>query len=232
MQEMWLLGGEDPLEKEIATHFSILAWEILWMKSLVGFSPWGHKRIRLDSAIKQQQWHQDMFLFLMQINGGPLAIKESPNLSFGRSLIEKRQPTSVFLPGKPRGQKDLDGLQSMGLQRVRQDWATNTFTFIGKIEAMAPVPVSSSPWGALVAGQAGWPWGWLGEAFVSGVPGIEKSQGAHLFSRTKPINLLTHLDCTSGSCLSPGRAGDEKCSRTEYWSFGGCWVSTEVLRKY
>ena len=24
------LGGEDPLEKEMATHFSILAWEILW----------------------------------------------------------------------------------------------------------------------------------------------------------------------------------------------------------
>ena len=24
------LGGEDPLEKEMATHFSILAWEIPW----------------------------------------------------------------------------------------------------------------------------------------------------------------------------------------------------------
>ena len=24
------LGGEDPLEKEMATNFSILAWEILW----------------------------------------------------------------------------------------------------------------------------------------------------------------------------------------------------------
>jgi len=30
MQEMWIqsLGGEDPLEKEMATHSSILAWEI------------------------------------------------------------------------------------------------------------------------------------------------------------------------------------------------------------
>ena len=25
-------GSEDPLEKEMATHFSILAWEILWME--------------------------------------------------------------------------------------------------------------------------------------------------------------------------------------------------------
>ena len=32
MQEMWVpsLGREDPLEKEMATHFSILAWEIPW----------------------------------------------------------------------------------------------------------------------------------------------------------------------------------------------------------
>ena len=32
MQETWVqsLGQEDPLEKEIATHSSILAWEIAW----------------------------------------------------------------------------------------------------------------------------------------------------------------------------------------------------------
>jgi len=31
-QEMWVrsLGWEDPLEKKMATHSSILAWEILW----------------------------------------------------------------------------------------------------------------------------------------------------------------------------------------------------------
>ena len=32
MQETWVrpLGWEDPLEKEMATHSSILAWEISW----------------------------------------------------------------------------------------------------------------------------------------------------------------------------------------------------------
>ena len=32
MQEMWarFLGQEDHLEKEMATHFNILAWEIPW----------------------------------------------------------------------------------------------------------------------------------------------------------------------------------------------------------
>ena len=34
------LGRKDPLEKEMATHSSILAWRILGQKSLVGYSPW------------------------------------------------------------------------------------------------------------------------------------------------------------------------------------------------
>ena len=32
IQELWVrsLGWEDPLEESMATHFSILAWRILW----------------------------------------------------------------------------------------------------------------------------------------------------------------------------------------------------------
>ena len=37
------LGWEDPLEKEMATHSSILAWKNHGQRSLVGCSPWGHK---------------------------------------------------------------------------------------------------------------------------------------------------------------------------------------------
>ena len=37
------------------------------------------------------------------------------------------QPTTVFLPGKFYGQRRL---QFMGSQRVRHDWATNTFTAV------------------------------------------------------------------------------------------------------
>ena len=37
------LGWEDPLEKEMATHSSVLAWEIPWKRSLEGYSPWGRK---------------------------------------------------------------------------------------------------------------------------------------------------------------------------------------------
>ena len=39
-QETWVrsLGGEDPLEDEMATHSSILAWKIPWMEELGGLS--------------------------------------------------------------------------------------------------------------------------------------------------------------------------------------------------
>ena len=42
---VWSLGWEDPLEKEMATHFSILAWRITWTQSLVGFSPCDCKQL-------------------------------------------------------------------------------------------------------------------------------------------------------------------------------------------
>ena len=37
------LGWEDPLEKEMATHCSILAGAFRGQRSLVGYSPWGPK---------------------------------------------------------------------------------------------------------------------------------------------------------------------------------------------
>ena len=41
MQEIQVqsLGQEDPLDEETATHSSILAWEVPWTESLVGYSP-------------------------------------------------------------------------------------------------------------------------------------------------------------------------------------------------
>ena len=37
------LGGEDTVEKEMATHSSIRAWKIDGQRSLEGYSPWGYK---------------------------------------------------------------------------------------------------------------------------------------------------------------------------------------------
>jgi len=45
MWETWVpsLGREDPLEKEMATHSSILAWGIPWTEELGGLQSTGHK---------------------------------------------------------------------------------------------------------------------------------------------------------------------------------------------
>ena len=37
------LGGEDTLEKEMATHSSIFAWEIPWTEKPGSYSPWESK---------------------------------------------------------------------------------------------------------------------------------------------------------------------------------------------
>ena len=44
---MWVqsLDLEDPLEKEKATHFSILARKIPWTEELSGLHPWGRKEL-------------------------------------------------------------------------------------------------------------------------------------------------------------------------------------------
>ena len=50
-QEMWVqsLSLEDPLEKEMTTHCSILAWKKSYgQRSLAGCSLWGHKESDLN----------------------------------------------------------------------------------------------------------------------------------------------------------------------------------------
>ena len=53
MQETWVqsLGWEDSLEKEIATHSRILAWEI----------PWAEETARLNSMMSQRAGHNLAF---------------------------------------------------------------------------------------------------------------------------------------------------------------------------
>ena len=49
MQEMWVpsLGREDPLEKEMSTHSSILSWKILWTEE-----PGGLQSVELQSQMQ------------------------------------------------------------------------------------------------------------------------------------------------------------------------------------
>ena len=45
VNQVWSLGREDPLEKGMVTHSSILAWRIPCQRSLAGYSLWDHKEL-------------------------------------------------------------------------------------------------------------------------------------------------------------------------------------------
>ena len=50
MQETWVqsLVGEDPLEKKMATHSSILDWRTPWTEETGGLQSTGSQRVRHD----------------------------------------------------------------------------------------------------------------------------------------------------------------------------------------
>ena len=54
-QEVWVRprGGEDPLEKEMETHSSILAWEIPRTEKSGGLQSMGSQRAGHDGATEQ-----------------------------------------------------------------------------------------------------------------------------------------------------------------------------------
>ena len=58
MQEMQIrsVRQEYPLEEDMTTHSSILAWEIPWTEEPGGYSPWSHKE------------HTSLVLLFMQEN--------------------------------------------------------------------------------------------------------------------------------------------------------------------
>ena len=77
---VWFLGQEDPLEKGIATHSSILAWEIPWTEKPGGLESMESQRVGHDWVTKQQQ---DVILTLGLCYNEPLALHFLHNLSFG-----------------------------------------------------------------------------------------------------------------------------------------------------
>ena len=56
MQEMRVpsLGWEDPLEKEMVTHSSILTWKILWTEELGKLQSMGSQRVVLNLDIEHK----------------------------------------------------------------------------------------------------------------------------------------------------------------------------------
>ena len=81
---VWSLGWEDPLEKEMVTHSSILAWRILWTEEPGRLQSTGSQRVRHDWGTNfhfQGYRFSSLFLnsFVITHNSFPLPLPSPSN---------------------------------------------------------------------------------------------------------------------------------------------------------
>ena len=69
MLETWVqsLGQEDPLEKEMATYFSILAWRIPWTEKPVGCILWDHKESDRTERLSTHTYKKQTIYFIAHL---------------------------------------------------------------------------------------------------------------------------------------------------------------------
>ena len=131
---IWSLGQEDPLEKEMATHSRILAWEIPGTEEPGGLQSMGLQ--------KSQTWLSDQTTAKVEIT--------KPTLQ-GFVVIcytsQRRQwhPTPVLLPGKSHGRRILVGCSPWGCEESdtteRLPFHFSLFTFMHWRRKWQPTPV-------------------------------------------------------------------------------------------
>ena len=58
MPDTWVcsLGWDDPLEEDMTTHSSVLAWRIPWTEELGGLQSMGSERVRHDWVTKHPRY--------------------------------------------------------------------------------------------------------------------------------------------------------------------------------
>ena len=91
MQEIWVrsLGQEDPLEKEMATHFTTLAWKIPWMEEPGRLQSMGSQRVGHGWATSLVTiLHPAPFLYLLMIWGTSPCLKNSLKTSFEMAVCD------------------------------------------------------------------------------------------------------------------------------------------------
>ena len=122
MQETWVqsLGQEDILEKEMATHSSILAWKITWMEKPGRLQSMGRK----ESDTTEQLHYRELWASLVAQTVKHLpAMRETRVQSLGgEDPLKKEMAThSRILAWKTPSTEEPGRLQSVGSQRVRHD---------------------------------------------------------------------------------------------------------------
>ena len=94
-QETWVqyLGREDPLEEEMATYSSILAWEILWTEETCGLQSTGSQTVRHDCVTKHAH-EPRLYLYLLMF--GVMSIPQNFLFPDPRVLVNQIGNTGNF----------------------------------------------------------------------------------------------------------------------------------------
>ena len=67
--QVWSLGWKDPLENEMATHASILAWKISWIEEPSDYSSWGRKESDTTEQLHFSFFSLRMHMYYSEIKG-------------------------------------------------------------------------------------------------------------------------------------------------------------------
>ena len=130
MQETWLwsLGQEDPMEKDMATHSSILAWRIPWTEEPGGLQSMGSQRVRHDQVTNTHK-------HLTKIGAAAAAAKL---LQLCPTLCNSRDssPPVSLVPGI---------LQARTLEWVAISFS-NAWKWKAKVKSLSRVRLLATPW--------------------------------------------------------------------------------------
>ena len=102
MQEMqvWSLGWEDLLEEEIATHSSILAWEVSWMEEPGRLQSMGHKDLDTTDWLNNNNNNEKISYFLNRRVSFPIYDLLEPTCTKHPGTQQKR--IQLFSKGKKK----------------------------------------------------------------------------------------------------------------------------------
>ena len=134
MRETWVqsLGREDPLEKEMATHSSTLAWKIPWTEEPGRLQSMGSQRVRHDwatslSLSRCSNGFSSGHIWMWELDCGESWVLK--NRSFWTVVLEKTLES-------PLDSKEIQPVHSKG----DQSWV-----FIGRTDAEAKTPILWPP---------------------------------------------------------------------------------------
>ena len=105
--ETWVrsLGQGDPLEKEMATHSSILAWRIPWTKKPGGLQSTGLQRVRRDWASEVEEvtlnskLHTQLLFFILSLQTSLFSFSGSHFIILLPAIFYFSQPLHVQITG-------------------------------------------------------------------------------------------------------------------------------------